>query len=137
MIHYAPWGSNGVRVSKRWRVVLLAARKAGVSFQVNSGHRTIRQQTALFHQNMRLTSSGWVPRPGHPLTAFPTPLAPHIRTGNPAHALDVDVAHGDGAQGLAHWLRQKGAHVSFPVPGEPWHLQIDAADLDALWRRFR
>lgn len=134
-VHYVRFAR--VRVSGRWNTVLRRARKAGVSFRVNSGHRTILQQWRLFIQNMHLVRGRWVPKPGRPLTAFPSPLAPHIRTGRPNHALDVDQFHGDGVQGLAAWLRKHGAHPMFTVPGEPWHIELSAADLLMLWRKFR
>lgn len=134
-VHYRRFGS--VRVSGRWNTVLRAARKDGVKFRVNSGHRTFRAQTSLFRQNMRLSGGRWVQKPGRPLTAFPSPFAPHIRTGRAAHALDVDEHHGDGVDGLTHWLRVRKAHVSFPVRGEAWHLEIDRRDLKRLWKRYR
>lgn len=123
---------DGQRVSARWAVVLKRARKDGAKFTVNSGHRTIREQLALFRRNMRWNGRRWVQRPGRPLTAFPTPLAPHIRTGNPAHALDLETP-----ENLAHWLRRRKVHVTFPVSGESWHLEIGLADLTRLWRRYR
>jgi hypothetical protein len=134
-VHYVPFAK--VRVSGRWNTVLRRARKAGIRFRVNSGHRTMRQQWRLFRQNMRWAVWRWVPRPGRPLTAYPSPLAPHIRSGRAAHALDVDEHYGDGALGLAHWLRKHGAHPTFPVPGERWHLELSRQDLRMLWKKFR
>jgi hypothetical protein len=135
-VRYVRWGSGTVRVSKRWHVVLAAARKDGVVFTLNSGHRTLREQLALFRRNMQRVGLHWAPRPGHPLTAFPTPLAPHIRTGRPDHALDVQQP---GVDSLVHWLRVGGrkAHVRFTVPGEGWHIEINADDLTRLWRTYR
>jgi hypothetical protein len=132
MIHYTRF--DGARVSRRWAVVLRRARKNGVKFKINSGHRTMREQRALFSQNMQRVGVRWVQKPGHALTAWPTPLAPHIRTGNPAHALDVPTP---GGADLAVWLRRRGIHVEFPVPGEPWHLEVTRRGLTKLWRRYR
>ena len=133
--HYVRFAK--VRVSGRWNVVLRRARKAGVRFRVNSGHRTMREQMRLFRQNMQFVGGRWVPRPGKPLTAFPNPFAPHIRSGRAAHALDVDMFYGDGVQGLVAWLRKHGAHPKFTVPGEGWHIELSARDLRMLWRKFR
>lgn len=130
--HYVPFAK--VRVSGRWNTVLRAARKDRVRFRVNSGHRTMREQMRLFRENMIRPG---VPKPGHPMTAFPSPFAPHIRVGRADHALDVDMFYGDGVEGLVRWLRAHGAHVTFPVPGEGWHIEINAADLKRLWRKFR
>src|SRR5215207_5152933 len=77
----------GKRVSRRWNRVLRAADRAGVKFHLTSGHRTMREQWALYNQNMQ---SPGVPKPGRPLTAFPSPNAPHIRIGRAAHALDIN-----------------------------------------------
>jgi hypothetical protein len=129
-IKYVPF--DGARVSKRWAVVLKEARDHGVEFHVNSGHRTMREQLALFKQNMRWTRHGWAQKPGRPLTAFPAPLAPHVRTGNPAHALDLQ-----HPENVAHWLRVRRIHVAFPVSGESWHLEIGLQSLTKLWRRYR
>lgn len=136
-VNYVRWGDSGVRVSRRWRVVLLAARESGVRFKVNSGHRTMLEQALMFRQNMRLVGGRWVAKPGRPLTAFPTPNAPHIFTGRAAHALDVDEFYGDGVKGLAHWLRVRKAHVAFPVKGENWHMVVTGRDLARLWRKYR
>lgn len=130
MVHYVPYGT--VRVSKRWAVVLRAADKARVRFHVNSGHRTMSEQWALYQQNM----SGGHPKPGHPLTAFPTPNAPHIRVGRSAHALDVNTVDG-GESRLQHWLERQGVHPTNPVRGEAWHLELSGSELKRLWKRFR
>lgn len=127
---------HGVRVSKRWYAVLRRAEDAGYKFTLNSGHRTMTEQLSLFRQNMQFVAGRWIRRPGRPLTAKPTPNAPHIRLGRAAHALDVDTTNG-GAAGLARFLRLRGVHVAFPVPGEPWHLEISEDDLTRLWRQYR
>jgi hypothetical protein len=129
-ILYVPF--DGVRVSKRWAVVLHQARAEGVRFHINSGHRSMREQWKLYRANM----SNGHPRPGHPLTAVPSPLAPHVRTGNPAHALDVNSLDG-GETRLQKWLERKGVHPTNPVGGESWHLELPRAELTKLWRRYR
>lgn len=115
---------DGHRVSPEWHDVLSAARADHVQFVLNSGQRTMSEQLALYVQNM----SGGRPRPGRPLTARPTPWAPHIRVGRPDHALDVSTLDG-GETDLQRWLERRGATVTNPVPGEPWHLEIPQPDL--------
>jgi hypothetical protein len=130
-IVYVPYG-NGKRVSEDWDTVLSAADKDGVQFTVNSGHRTMAEQAALYNANML----NGRPRPGHALTAVPSASAPHIRLGKRSHALDVEPSDG-GVQRLAAYLRSKGASVSFPVRGESWHIEIPERDLIKLAARLR
>lgn len=111
---------RGYRVSTYWKVVLDAAEKAGVQFTVQSGKRTMAEQWRLYRN----------PPAGTPLVAYPSPNAPHIRVGRQDHALDQ-------GGGLAAWLRKQGVRVSFPVPGEPWHLEANGADLKRLYKKLR
>jgi hypothetical protein len=109
-------------------VVLNAAKAAGVDFQLNSGQRTMREQAALY----RLYRLGR----GN-LAAVPSPNAPHIRVGRQDHAVDVDAPSG-GAKRLAAWLSGQGGRPGFPVPGEPWHIEMPGKDLKriaAKWSR--
>lgn len=124
---------HGKRVSKKWYVVLKHMEHAGVVFALNSGHRSMLEQTKMFRQNMHLVGGRWVPRPGKPLTAFPSPTAPHVRTGRADHALDLT-----GVPAVARHLR--GVHhctPTFPVPGEFWHLELPSDQLTRLWRELR
>lgn len=111
----------GKRVNADWKTVLEAAHDANVAFTLNSGQRTLAEQWKLYRQNM----SGGRPRPGHALTAFPSPNAPHIRRN---HAIDVDSRNG-GARRLAAWLRSHGVHPAFPVTYEPWHMVVPPVEL--------
>jgi hypothetical protein len=123
-VNYRRWDADD-RVSAQWFTVLSAAKRAGVSFLVTDGHRTLDQQQAawnLFQQ-------------GGPRAAFPSPTAPHIRSGRPDHALDVNSLDG-GAGRLAAWLRKHGAHATFPVPREAWHIEVPRDDLARLAERF-
>lgn len=133
-VHYDSF--DGARVSGRWKTVLTRARKDGIRFHVNSGHRTMAEQQALFNRNMHLVNGRWVPRPGHPLTAVPNRDAPHIFTGRAAHALDVDSNDG-GETRLQRWLEKQGTHPTNPVPGESWHMVLSGRELDRLYRRFK
>jgi hypothetical protein len=119
-VTYRQWDSDD-RVSAQWFTVLDAARKAGVSFLVTDGRRTLAEQRVAYQRYLA----------GGPQAAFPTHWAPHVRTGRPDHALDVDSLDG-GAGRLAAWLRRRGARASFPVPREAWHIEVPRDDLVRL-----
>lgn len=129
---------DGSRVSRAWWEVLTAARRDGVDFRVNSGKRTLAEQTALFRQNMIRPG---VPKPGRPLTAFPSPFAPHIRTGRIDHAIDVRdenlFALGGGAERLMAWGKANGVAIARTVRTEAWHLEAPADQLRAFARARR
>lgn len=135
-VRYYTYGRNRVRVSKKWLAVLRAADNAGVRFTVTSGHRSMRQQARLFRQNMQFVRGRWVPKPGRPLTAFPSPTAPHIRVGRAAHALDVNSLDG-GEQRLEWWLDRQGVNAENTVRGEAWHLELSTRELTKLYRKHR
>lgn len=124
---------DGKLVSRPWYVVLTAARRAGVSFRLNSGRRTMAHQGRLRAAYLRYVKYG---RPWAPLAAVPSCSAPHIRCDRPDHANDVNSLDG-GAARLAAWLRRHGARAAFTVPGEPWHIEVPLADLKKLAARFR
>ena len=126
------WDYYGHRVSRRWNVVLRAADRVGVRFHLDSGHRTMAEQQALYDQNM----SGGHPKPGHPLTAVPSCDAPHIRCGHANHALDIDSTDG-GTVRFANFLRHHGANPQWTVPNESWHIEITAKELARLSRKLR
>lgn len=136
-VEYVPYG-NGKKVSKVWHRILTEADRQRVGFTVTSGHRTEDEQRALFNQNMHRVNGRWVPKPGRPLTAWPSPTAPHIRTGRPDHALDVNSRDGGEAR-LERWIESQGAHIEWmnTVPGEPWHGEVSREDLMRLYRKFR
>jgi hypothetical protein len=123
-VTYRRWDADD-RVSAQWHVVLSAARKAGVSFLVTDGHRTMAQQQVLWERFLN----------GGPRAARPSPIAPHIRVGRPDHAIDVNAFDG-GAARLARWLRRNRAGATFPVPGENWHIEVPRSDLERLSKRF-
>jgi hypothetical protein len=112
---------RGKTVSREWAAVLTAAARE-VAFRLDSGHRTMAEQQVLFNHFLAV---------GSPLAARPSANAPHIRLGRIDHAIDVDSLDG-GAKCLAIWLHGKGAHPTFPVPGEAWHIELPAAELAAL-----
>ena len=122
---------DGKRVSFAWFIVLEAAEKA-VAFLLTSGKRTLAEQRELFEENMIRPG---VPKPGKPLTAVPSIFAPHIRRGNPAHAIDVNSLDG-GETRLQAWLQRHGVFARNPVPGEAWHMEVSLVDLLRLARRL-
>jgi hypothetical protein len=118
-------GLRGKTVSREWAAVLTAAAH-DVAFVLDSAHRTMGEQQRLYDNYLRF---------GRPLAARPAANAPHIRLGRFDHAIDVNALDG-GAARLAAWLRRTGAQASFPVPGEPWHIEVPAADLGRLAGRL-
>jgi hypothetical protein len=114
-------GFRGRTVSHEWAIVLTAAAEH-VAFALDSGHRTMPEQKVLYEHFLRF---------GSPRAARPAANAPHIRLGRFDHAIDVNALDG-GAGRLAVWLRNKGAHPTFPVPGEPWHIEVPAEELRSL-----
>jgi hypothetical protein len=119
-VTYRRWDVDD-HVSAQWFTVLDAARKAGVAFLVTDGHRTLAQQQAAWNLSQH----------GGPLAAFPSSTAPHIRSGRPDHAIDVNSLDG-GAGRLAAWLRRRNARATFPVPREAWHIEVPRDDLVRL-----
>lgn len=110
---------DGEYVSDEWFTVLSAMRRDGVQFHVNEGHRTMARQ-AFFY-------AGWLSRrPGFALAAFPSPTAPHIRTGRIDHAIDFN-----GASAAIAWCRRHGLSARLTVPGESWHVEVPANQLRA------
>lgn len=114
-VTYGPF--RGVTVSREWAAILDAAAKAGVEFQLNSGHRTMQEQQDLVNRK-----GVWSPS-NQQGAARPSPTAPHIRVGRCNHAIDVDTA-GNGVVELIDWLRSKRVTAVRNVPGEPWHVFV-------------
>lgn len=114
---------DGRKCSQAWFVVLSAARRAGVGFHLNQGRRSIADQQHFY----------WIYRTyGHPLAAYPSSSAPHIRYGQANHAIDVGTP---GVYALAAWIRRHGASPAWTVRGEPWHIELDLGELLGLVRR--
>lgn len=118
-VRYVPIDSE--LVSAEWYSVLKAMRNDGVSFNVNEGHRTLARQTYFW----RLYRSGR----GN-LAAYPSPWAPHIRTGRIDHAIDFS---NDAA--VFHWLSRAGLNPRRTVRGESWHIEVTAAELRGFHKR--
>lgn len=131
---------DGKRVSSEWKTVLTEAREDGVAFHLNSGRRLYGEQAKLYSRNMFRGR----PRPGRPLTAYPSHTAPHVRTGRIDHALDIndeDLFNGTkgGADNLIRWAAKHGAQLIRTVRSEAWHLEIKGGEaaLRALARRVK
>lgn len=110
---------DGHKVSTSWDVVLTHARRMGTKFELDSGRRTMGEQWALWRNYRKV---------GHPVAAFPSPNAPHVRVGRQAHAIDVNNNDGGRAR-LQAYLNHEGLHPRQTVPGEPWHLELSEAEL--------
>ena len=89
---YVPF--DGEQVSREWGIVLAQMRADGVPFRVNEGHRTMARQW--YFWNLYRSGRG-------ALAAFPSPTAPHIRTGRIDHAIDFN-----NAAGVLNWLHRLG-----------------------------
>jgi GH24 family phage-related lysozyme (muramidase) len=108
------------KVSNQWFVLLYNIHKyADIEFNVNEGHRTMARQAELVAEK-----GLWHPTRNRTGAAAPSSTAPHIRTGRPDHAIDVD-----GAPALVQAAARRGVTLRRTVPGEPWHLEADAAQL--------
>jgi hypothetical protein len=126
-VRYLPFGDD--RVSEPWHAVLTAAVRAGAIAErdLTSGRRSMAEQQELVDRK-----GIW--SPSNPTgAARPSPTAPHIRVGRADHAIDVNALNGAAGR-LAGWLRKRGARARFTVPGEPWHIEVPAADLTRLAR---
>lgn len=109
---------DGEKVSQEWYELLHDIRyEDGVSFHVNEGHRTMTRQTYFWNQYKFH---------GGNLAAFPSPFAPHIRTGRFDHAIDFN-----NAAAVQKAAKKRGVTLTLTVGGESWHLEANAAQLKA------
>lgn len=114
---------DGELVSQEWFVFLNAARRAGVHFEINEGHRTLARQQYFWNcYRCRCCNNG-------NLAAFPSPVAPHIRTGRIDHAIDSDEL-----SALIAYGARNGVTIRRTVAGESWHGEASAAQLRAFAR---
>ena len=126
------YGRNEVKVSTQWLTVLSRADHIGIPFVVNSGARTEQEQKALIEQKGCWSSTN---RDG---AACPWWKSKHVAQA-PNHALDVDDFR-DGENKLQRWLNKHRlcrVTATNPVPGEPWHLEINRLGLWLLYQRYR
>lgn len=121
---------DGEQVSRPWAAVLSDMRR-DVQFRVNEGHRTLARQR-WFYQCMlsKACNNG-------NLAAFPSPFAPHIRSGRADHAVDFD-----NPEPVVTWLWKAGLKPTRPAGAgtskwEPWHIEVDGRELAAYAKRHR
>jgi hypothetical protein len=113
-------GIDNEKVSWEWSVLLHDIRDDDhVAFHVNEGHRTMARQTWF-----------WTHQP--PLAAFPSPNAPHIRTGRFWHAIDFN-----NAEGVRRAAAHRGVTLVRTVRGEEWHLEANADELKKYAARHK
>lgn len=110
---------DGRAVSQEWYSVLKAMRADGVAFHVNQGHRTIAEQW--YFWNLYRSGRG-------NLAAYPSPFAPHVRTGRIDHAIDFGNDYA-----VFHWLQNHGLQPARTVRGESWHIECPAKLLRAFF----
>jgi hypothetical protein len=123
------YGANNVKVSTQWLAALRGADKARVGFTVNSGARTEAEQKRLI-----ALKGCWSPS-NTDGAACPWNRSNHVIKGRANHAVDVQPG---GEQRLQNWLNSHaGVHATNPVPGEPWHLEINRDGLRKLYYRYR
>lgn len=77
---------------------------------LNEGRRTMAEQWAF-----------WNNQP--PLAAFPSPTAPHIKSGLANHAIDANSFNG-ASRRLEAFYKNLGIPVAHNVPGEAWHMDV-------------
>lgn len=122
---------HGKRVSKDWFEVLSYLEGAlDVTVPLNSGQRTIEEQTALRRCWERKCQG-----PDTPLAAKPSCGAPHIDCGQQSHALDVQC--GSQHNRVVAMLGRLGMTVHHTVAGECWHIEVPEAQLKLAADRIR
>jgi hypothetical protein len=123
------YGRNNVKVSTQWLAALRGADKARVGFTVNSGARTEAEQKRLI-----ALKGCWSPS-NTDGAACPWNRSNHVIKGRANHAIDVQTG---GEQRLQNWLNShRGVVATNPVPGEPWHLEINQDGLRRLYYKYR
>lgn len=117
---------HGKRVSRSHYAMLLEAEHRGLISAINQGRRTIAEQWVFWRIYKR---------DGHPVAAFPSPSAPHIKWGKENHAIDADAPQ--PVHHLADFYRSEGVPVAFNVLSEAWHMDtLDEGKLKQAARRY-
>lgn len=122
---------RGELVSRAWAIVLHQMEKDLGPVVVNEGHRTIERQQYFWNCYLcQCCNNG-------NLAARPTPFAPHIRIGNPAHAIDFA-----DPEPVMKWLSGKGLQPSRPAGAgtarwEAWHIEVPLARLLWFARKYK
>jgi hypothetical protein len=122
---YMPY--QGEELSREIYSVFMAyTADTGNVLTLNEGHRTMLRQAELVRQvglfNSKTNPTG---------AAWPSPFAPHIRTGRIDHAVDVPW------QQWAAFMRWAAGKVKVfrPISSELWHWEFDAASLKRFFER--
>lgn len=89
------------------------------AFNVNEGHRTMARQAELVREQGRYNA---VTNPHG--AAEPSATAPHIKSGHPDHALDLD-----GVDAFIAAAAHRGVTYRKTVSTESWHVEPDPAQL--------
>jgi hypothetical protein len=110
---------DGELVSAPWKTALIHMERE-LPNNVNEGKRTMERQRFFWNCG----PSGCCCCNNCNLAAFPSPFAPHIRVGRIDHAIDFS----DGA-GAERWLDRHDIRAWRSVPGEDWHVEVNASDL--------
>ena len=114
------------KVSSEWFVLLWDITHLDkVAYNVNEGHRTMARQQQLVNE-LGLYNSQTNPHGA----AAPSAHAPHIKTGHPDHACDFD-----NADGVIRAASKRGVTLTRTVSTESWHLEPNAAQLHAYWKK--
>jgi hypothetical protein len=112
---------DGELVSLPWKTALVHMERRSGPNNVNEGKRTIARQTYFWNcYQCQCCNNG-------NLAARPSPVAPHIRVGRLDHAIDF----ADGARAEQD-LKALGINAWRTVPGEAWHVEVDADNLKAF-----
>lgn len=116
---------QGELVSVQWAALLDEIAKR-VSFHINEGKRTLARQTYFWNCYLcKCCNNG-------NLAARPSPYAPHIREGRFDHAIDFD-----NAEGVRREAARLGVILTYTVPGESWHLEANAAELQRFYEKHK
>lgn len=119
---------EGKVCSVEWAGFLGSARRDGVQFSPTSLRRDMREQQALFDRNMFGPGR---PRPNRPMTAVPSPDAPHIREGRWDHAGDLE-----GSDALIAYAASRGIRLVRTVRNEEWHLEFQGVSSAQMLAKF-
>jgi hypothetical protein len=118
------------KVSDAWYALLTDIRtKDKVNFRLNEGHRTMAKQWYFWRKYKRGQGA---------IAAYPSPHAPHIRTGFRNHACDFR-----NAEGVRKAAAKRGVTlvrtVRWPNGNvrEEWHLEARRNELWTYYRKWK
>lgn len=113
-------------VSRQWFALLWdITYHDHVNFNVNEGHRTMARQQQLVNE-LGLYDPVHNPHGA----ARPSATAPHIKTGHPNHALDLD-----NVQDVINAAQKRGVTLSRTVSTESWHVEPNPDQLARYYKK--